>query len=254
MFWRLLLICLLAAMPARANETVVAGLSQAWVSITANFAGSEILVFGAVKRTAPIPEEPPLNVIITITGPSHPVTVRKKDRRLGIWVNTESLEMDTAPAFYAVATTAPLSDALTDAQDQKHYISIGRAIHAQRGTLSADKVNEYVDAIVRIRSENGLYQIRENSVELTEDTLFRTSVALPSNLTEGTYFTRIFLTRGGEVIDTYITSITVSKVGLERWIYNLAHQQPLVYGILSLAIAIAAGWGASAFFRVIRLG
>ncbi len=253
MFWRILFLCLIAALPARANETVVAGLSQAWVSITANFSGSEILVFGAVKRTAPIPEEPPLNVIITVTGPSHPTTVRKKDKRMGIWVNTDSVEMDSAPAFYAVATTAPLSEALSEPQDQKHYISIGRAIHSERATVSPTRVNDFVDALIRIRSENGLYQIRENTVELTEDTLFRTSFVLPANLTEGKYFTRIFLTRGGEVIDTYITSIAVSKVGLERWIYNLAHQQPLIYGLLSLAIAILAGWGASAFFRMIRL-
>jgi hypothetical protein len=40
---------------------------------------------------------------------------------------------------------------------------------------------------------------------------------------------------------------------LERWIYNLAHAYPLIYGILSLTIAIIAGWLASAVFRYIRL-
>ncbi|MEM7491144.1 MAG: TIGR02186 family protein, partial [Pseudomonadota bacterium] len=38
----------------------------------------------------------------------------------------------------------------------------------------------------------------------------------------------------------------------ERFIYNLAHDRPLIYGLLSLAIAIAAGWGASAVFRLVR--
>ena len=42
------------------------------------------------------------------------------------------------------------------------------------------------------------------------------------------------------------------KVGLERWIYNLAHERQLIYGILSLVIAIAAGWMASAVFRYMR--
>jgi hypothetical protein len=35
-------------------------------------------------------------------------------------------------------------------------------------------------------------------------------------------------------------------------IYTLAHERPLVYGLLSLFIAIAAGWMASALFRAIR--
>jgi hypothetical protein len=56
-----------------------------------------------------------------------------------------------------------------------------------------------------------------------------------------------------QVVDVYETTIAVRKVGLERWIYNLAHQKPLIYGILSLTIAILAGWLASAVFRLLRL-
>jgi hypothetical protein len=37
-------------------ETVVAGLSRDAISITTNFEGSEILIFGAVSRTAPPPD------------------------------------------------------------------------------------------------------------------------------------------------------------------------------------------------------
>ncbi len=53
-------------------------------------------------------------------------------------------------------------------------------------------------------------------------------------------------------MDIHEKIIGVRKVGLERWIYTLAHEQPLIYGLLSLAIAIAAGWSASAVFRYIR--
>ena len=111
------LLCLL--LPAQAHafaaEDVVADLSQNRVSINTSFDGSEILVFGAVKRSRPVPVgTPPLEVIITVSGPSEPVTVRKKDRRLGIWVNTESVDIDAAPSFYAVATSGALGDVLTE--------------------------------------------------------------------------------------------------------------------------------------------
>jgi uncharacterized protein (TIGR02186 family) len=77
---------------------------------------------------------------------------------------------------------------------------------------------------------------------------------MPANLTEGAYQTRIFLTRNGKVVSEFETAIDVRKVGLERWLFNLSRQQPLVYGLLSLAIAIFAGWGASAIFRMLRQG
>ena len=75
---------------------------------------------------------------------------------------------------------------------------------------------------------------------------------MPANLTEGDYYTRILLTRDGQVTSELETTIDVKKVGLERFLYNLSRQQPLIYGLLSLAIAIFAGWLASSFFRMIR--
>ena len=89
-------------------------------------------------------------------------------------------------------------------------------------------------------------------MQLSEETLFRTSIKLPSNLTEGEYTTRIYLTRDGQVVDEYETTIDVSKVGLERWLFKLSREKPLYYGLLSLFIAIVAGWGASAFFNYFR--
>ncbi|TCO73892.1 TIGR02186 family protein [Rhodovulum euryhalinum] len=249
----LFLLCLILALPARA-EQVVAGLSQTRVAITTNFAGSEILIFGAVKREAPLPDGA-LHVVVTVAGPSMPVTVRRKERRLGIWVNTEAVGIGAAPSFYAVAATAPLSEALTEDQDTLHKVSIPRAIRAVGPAGAADEASEvdsFVEALIRIRSRKGLYQDLPGAVALSEDTLFSTSIALPANLTEGDYRTRIFLTREGEVIDAFETAIGVRKVGLERWVFLLAHDQPLIYGILSLAVAIAAGWGASAVFRLVR--
>ncbi len=246
---------LLLALPATAQtpaETVVAGLSQSSVSITAQFSGSEILVYGAVRRETPIPETPPLHVIVTVEGPATTVTVRKKDRRVGLWINTEAVQIDRAPSFYAVSTTAPLSDILSDTENLRHRITIPRAIRAVGVAADATDAPSFTDALIRIREASGAYAVNEGDVTLTEATLFRADVALPANLTEGDYRVRIFLTRDGKVIDVLESSIDVRKEGLERWLTNLARNQPLIYGLLSLAIAVAAGWGASAAFRFLR--
>ena len=62
---------------------------------------------------------------------------------------------------------------------------------------------------------------------------------MTENVTEGDYYTRMVLTRDGQVVSEFETSIDVKKVGLERFLYNLSRQQPLMYGLLSLAIATA---------------
>ncbi len=236
------------ALPAHAQESVVAGLSQNRVAITATFVGSEILIFGAIKRDAPAPDTGILNVIIVVEGPSHPLTVRRKSKRYGIWVNTAAAEVKAAPSFYAIATSAPLSEVINEVEDQKFHISIPNSIRLED---DSERAKDFAEAVIRIRANQGLYTLNENSVTLSEDTLFSTSVSLPANLTEGEYHARIYLTRGGGVVSDFDTMIDVQKVGIERWMYNLAHEKPLIYGLLSLVIAIAAGWGASAFFRVV---
>ena len=241
------------ALPALSEE-VVLGMSQNRVAITANFDGSEILLFGAVKREEPIALDPQLEVIIAISGPQLPVTVRRKDKRFGIWVNVESVEVDEAPSFYAVATSKPLTDILSGVEDQRHHITIPQSIRLVGEAREGVDPAEYAEAMMRIRSNAGLYTVQEGAVEFSKQTLFSTRIALPANLTEGDYATRVFLTRDGKVVSQFETQIDVRKVGLERWLFNLSRQQPLVYGLLSLAIAIAAGWGASAAFRLLRQG
>ncbi|PVA07184.1 TIGR02186 family protein [Thalassorhabdomicrobium marinisediminis] len=242
---------LTAPLPAQAEE-IVLGLSHDEVAITATFDGSEVLIFGAVKREAPAPDAAPLQVIITLAGPSQPVTVRRKERVVGIWANTDAVDVDAAPSFYAVATSAPLDEVLSATEDLRHSITIPQAIRSVGAPGEVENAKTFTEALIRIRAGSGLYQVLENDVDLEEETLFRGQITLPAALTEGEYAARIFLTRGGEVIDIYETSIAVFKAGLERWLYDTSREQPFFYGLMSLAIAIAAGWLASAAFRVFQ--
>ncbi len=248
MMWALLL--LLSTVSVRAEE-VVLGLSQDQVAITADFNGSELLIFGAVKRETPIPAEP-LNVIVAVAGPSEPLVVRRKDRRLGIWVNTDAVKISSAPSFYAVATSAPIGESISAVEDLRHKVSIPRAIRNVGASAGAKDAHKFTEALIRLREKSGTYQLLEGGVTLDQQTLFRTEIKLPANLTEGAYPTRIFLTREGRVVSLLETVIDVRKVGLERWLFTLSRQQPLIYGLMSLAIAIFAGWGASALFRMLQ--
>jgi uncharacterized protein (TIGR02186 family) len=244
-----LILALWPGPPARAEE-IVLGLSSDQVAITATFDGSDILIFGAVKRDGPVPLGSPLEVVITVAGPLTPVTVRHKERRLGIWINAGRSYVDAAPSFYAVATTGPLAEVLDDTEDLRYSISIPRAIRS----IGNDVTNsaDYTEALIRIQQEAGLFQILEGKVNLDQQTLFRTEITLPANLIEGRYDTRIFLTRDGKVIDTFETDIVVRKVGIERWLFKLAHELPFAYAALTICMAILAGWAASTAFQSFR--
>lgn len=248
----LLFALLAAAAPLAASETIVAGLSQNRVSITANYDGSEILIYGAVRRAEPAPEGPPLEVIVTVEGPSTPLVIRRKEKTLGIWLNRDEVTIDAAPSFYAVATTGPLSRVLSSTEDLRHRITLDHAIRAVGIAAEAADSPEFVTALKRIRLADDRYRLAEGAVYLVEQTLFRADIVLPANLTEGDYRVRMFLTRSGRVIDSQERVINVRKEGVERFLYLTAHKQPLLYGIASLILAAVAGWAASAGFRMLR--
>lgn len=238
--------------PEPPGETVVAGLSSDDIAITTSFDGSEIILYGAIKRETPIPPGASLQVIATVEGPSRSVTVRRKERRFGIWVNTQSVVVGAAPSFYAVSSTAPLDEILAPEEDTQFRISVPLALRAFARPVEVDNPAEFTEAMLRQRIDSGIYRLDEGGVHLVDQTLFRADFRLPANLVEGTYRTRIFLLRDGQVIDDYRAPLEVRKVGLERWLYRMAFDQPFIYGFMSLAIAAFAGWAASAAFRSLQ--
>ncbi|MBR9763096.1 MAG: hypothetical protein GYB53_06135 [Rhodobacteraceae bacterium] len=237
--------------PPPPAEQLLLGLSQNRVAITANFDGSEILIFGAVKRETP-QLEPGAEVVITIAGPTESVAVLRKERVAGIWVNTDQVTIRQAPSFYAVATTAPLEQVLTATEDLRQRISIPRAV---RSITSRDEVTDedaFVESLLRIRQRQGLYQMREGTVRFDEQTLFRTEVPLPSSLPTGVYTVNVYLLRNGELASRHETAIRVGKVGMEQWLFALSRENSVLYALMAIVLAVLAGWGASEIFRLLR--
>jgi len=250
---RALVLALVLASPAFAEETFVTGLSTEEIALTANFSGSELFVFGAIRRDAPVdPAVDPLDIVITIKGPPNALTVRRKERRFGIWINTESVDVRDAPSFYAIATTGPLRDLLTETERLRFQIGMDHAVRKVSGHPTLDDTSSFTEAVVRLREKQELYEVLDGDVSLAEETLFQTSIAMPANIVEGIYKAEFFLVRDREVISSTTTDITVQKAGIERWIYNLSRQQPLIYGIMSVLVALLAGWLAAAAFRLIK--
>ena len=245
----LLALCLMA-LPVQGEE-IVSGVSQSGVSITTNFDGASILVYGAALRDRPAPTWPLMEVIITVEGPSTPLMIRKKDYVAGIWLNRGSVKITAAPSFYAVASTKAVADILLPSEDAKYHITIPQTIDTAAAP-SADQT-PYIEALQRIRQASGSFVLAPESVLLLRQALFRTDISLPANLVEGPYKVRIFLTRGGAVTDMQESQIDVQKAGVERTLYRLAMEQPLIYGVLSLLMAMLAGWGAQELFKRLRI-
>ena len=241
----LILILFLSASNGFAKDTIVRGLSSKNISINTTFTGSDILLFGSIKR-ANNEQLIPSNIIIEVLGPKSDIIVRKKKKMFGIWVNSDPHKILNSLSFYSILYTKKPENILSANELVK--ASLGRDKFLKSNNLE----QSYLDAVkanVRIKSKSGFYLFNNDPIILKDETLFSTQISLPANLIAGDYETKIYLVQNGKIIDSSKDIIKVRKIGLEDWLYKTAHDQSLFYGVFSIILALFFGWGASTLFR-----
>ncbi len=100
------------------SETLVTDLSQNEIEITSQFAGSELLLFGAIERYARDAIQSDeisvqgldYDIIVVVRSEPTDLIIRKKENKAGIWVNSENITVRGVPGYYAIASTRPLDD------------------------------------------------------------------------------------------------------------------------------------------------
>lgn len=125
------------------------------MSITTSFAGSEILIYGAIRGQAGAADARPLGIIVTVEGPPQGVTVRRKDRVAGIWVNTKGLRITAAPDFHVVASSGRLSLMLDRDEDVRYRISPPLSVRALAVGQEVDDATAFTGALLRVRAQSG---------------------------------------------------------------------------------------------------
>lgn len=238
----LLLLLGLAMLPARAGaQPLVADLSSHLIAITTGFAGTELLLYGAVEGTG--------DIVVVLKGPEADATIRRKDRIGGIWVNADELTFQNVPAFFRVASSKPLEDVAATTVRARHQMGLDvlRLTAAER--RPPEELAAFRAGLLRNKERAELWSPQAGEVGFLGQHLFRTRIFLPANVPTGTYRVETFLLRSGQVVAAQTTPMFVSKVGLGAEIYDFAHRLSALYGAIAIAIAVLAGWLASIAFR-----
>ncbi|MGE5517739.1 MAG: TIGR02186 family protein [Bacteroidota bacterium] len=236
---------------ALAAEPLVADLSKHLVAITTGFAGTDVLLFGAVEDVPVAPGAAATggDVVVVVRGPNRSEIVRRKARTIGIWMNSGLAEIADAPAFYRVAATRPLAEIASPAVLERHQIGLDSLSLDIRPRDRKADTRQYRDALVRLKQSQGLYGDRVQDIGFLGNRLFRTDVHFPANVPVGTYLVEVYLIAGGEVVSAQTTPLVISKIGLGADLYDFAHQQAALYGMIAILLAASAGWAAAVAFR-----
>jgi len=184
-----------------------------------------------------------------VRGPPVPITVRKKARVAGIWINTDSVRFETAPGFYAVSTSAPIAKLVDERTAAIYEIGVGSLQLSPASGNSPEQTTEFERGLIDLRRRAGLFAEHEGAVGLTQNILYRARIAIPSAVPVGNYVAEIFLIRRGKVIARSETPITIDKSGFERFVFVASQRFSLIYGLFAVGIALLAGWLAGLVVR-----
>ncbi len=224
-----------------AAEPLSADVSSHLIAITTGFTGSDVVLFGSTDG--------PGDMVVLVRGPEGRSTVRRKGRVAGFWVNVQSVVFDRVPAYFAIATTRELTEFTSPALRQREQFGTQFLRFDARRESSEDTVTLFREALLRIKTDEGLFVTETGRVRFLGERLFRSNIRFPANVPTGTYTVDVFLVRDGEVVAAQATPLVISKIGIGADMADIAHRYSALYGIVAVLVAAMAGWLAGVIFR-----
>lgn len=253
-FFVTLMICGLLPLTSKTAqaERLVTDLSENVIAITSRFSGAELLLFGAIDQN--IPQEDgghgvvvkglDYDVIIVVRAMVQDFIVRRKEHLGIIWVNKANQVIENVPGYFVVGSSRPIDQILSPELLQKYEIGLKYLKFKFRNDVSEKIETDFKQGLIRNMKAKGLYMEVEKSVSIKEGMLFRAKLHFPANMPVGKYSAAVYLVRDGELIARQSMDVLVDKEGIERAIYNFAHESSALYGLMAIIIAVFAGWAA----------
>jgi uncharacterized protein (TIGR02186 family) len=226
---------------ATAKPELIVDLSSPRVSITSAFQGESLLLFGMF--------DPPGEIVVVVQGPAARETVLRKERFLGLWLNTGRMRFDDVPAYYFIAASAPLQRLL--ARGGGEILSLEDRLSTIRPVRQRTpaRMAEFRQGLVEVKRREDLYPANFGQVTVQAGRLFRADLPFPSRLPEGVYDVRTYLLRDGKIVSAVSRPLPVGKVGFSAELAGWAVAEGPLYGVGAIVMALVLGWLGGAVLR-----
>lgn len=219
------------------TNPLIADISQNTVEIRSDFNGTQLLIFGARNVAG--------DLAIVVRGPEVKATLRRKERIAGMWMHVDQRKYYNLPAFYAVASTKPLSRLAPPKVLQS--LGLGESRIVQASTNSPDE--EFDKALAHAFDGKRWWQVPFGTISYFGESLFKVRINLPDSLPSGEYTAEVYLFNRGKLVGFQTIPLRSYKTGFDASVADAARNHGLFYGLGAVLMALFGGWLAHRLFH-----
>jgi hypothetical protein len=209
-------------------------INPSYLDITCFYSGQKIKISGTVPADR--------DIIIEIKGPERKDTFNMKGRIGPFWMNRDKVELEHVPFLYALLLPGNRKwDSQLDALGVGMH-NLEKNITIRPKTLSFDTIFEQ---FIQLKRSQRLYAKLDDAISYSPESKGRkhltASFTFPPSIVPAEYKVVTTLISNGKADEKSVFNFTVKEVGLTKTIRELAHQRGLIYGLLSVAMALISG-------------
>lgn len=230
---------------AQAKPVLVPDISSRSVEIRYSFTGAQLLLFGAILYPRGRAPERPADIVVVLRGPVEPIVLREKQKIAGIWMNSDSHRFRSAPSFYAIASSAPISSLVDERTAAIYELGLDSLQLSPGGGALPDKERRFKNGLLDLRKRQGLFSQNPAGVEISEGVLYRARIDIPSQVPVGTYTAETFLIDDKRVLAAATREIEIGKSGFERFVTQAARRHAFLYGLAAMLLSLGLGYAAA---------
>lgn len=229
--------CMLCG-PAWADEPLVVAPPASEIDITTDFTGSELKQVGSIRG--------PAEIIVKLVGPKQVAQLSRETRIGPFWVEGETAKLEGAPSLLYLYSTAPIDSILPPGEQAKYGLELeGVPVHVV-SHLRAHAEEDWRTAFFRIKERQGYYHEYDSAIRVFGNRLFVADMRLPGDLQTGTYRIETLVVKLGKVVGRHVGQFDVRLSGIERWVWDAAHDNAWLFGSLFTLLAMLLGFALNA--------
>jgi uncharacterized protein (TIGR02186 family) len=234
-----------SSVPCAATQNL--HLTPQTVTIGSFFNGAQLTVSGE------IPEK--CAAVVEVIGKVVERELMRKGRRWDLWMNVGEIDVDGVPRLYLVMSSD--TDLLPgDGGDRLWGYEALRKRVSFKGIVTKEETSKLFTEFIRLRESQGLYGRFPGALKISSSnetgSIAQGIFRLPARLFPGTYQVCLTVIREGQIIERRSIPLNVVRVGFPALLAPLASEHAVLYGLLSVAVAVASGFLCGLLFRVRR--